>query len=227
VRNCCKQAWLGAMVTAEGTIQVWKQASKNMPTKAFGMRVMIYNTDAELIRTCEEILTSWGVSYSLNSRMTSKVGTKLITEIHVQALASVITLLEHIEMYLMGKREFALNVLQLANSRKESRMLGGIRTPWTAEQIAFALQIRENHMPYRKRANGETLTGSNTVLKAIPCQAKGSVISTLEGVETRSLNNVSNNTIHECPASSVEDEEIVRSSEKSEQEDKEPLKDIG
>ena len=68
-------------------------------------------------------------------------------------------------------------------------------------------------------ANGETAAGAadNGVLVAIPCQAEGSDEGTSEGVETRVVSNASDNRPHERPAAARAAEDIVRSSEKSEQ----------
>jgi len=53
------------------------------------------------------------------------------------------------------------------------------------------------------------------------------VYGSAEGSEIRFPSNASSNGIHERPAASLEVEDMTRSSEKSEREDKEPLKDIG
>jgi len=219
VRTCCEKVWLACVLDSEGSVQVWEQASINMPTRAHGIRVMLYNTDEAYVSECLRILSKWGVEPRVTRRRTSKVGKKIVAEMHIQVLNDVITVLENIIPHLFVKKNFAIAALGLAISRKTSRGLQGIHAPWTDDQVRLAQQIRKTYMPYRKRANGETLA---TKLQAIPCQAEGSADSTSEGVETRQANSTSSNLAHECPASLV-DEDIVQSSKKFEQGDKEPL----
>lgn len=85
---------------------------------------------------------------------------------------------------------------------------------WTEEKKQRCLELIKkiaDDFYFRVHANGETETVRPS---AIPCQASGSVESTEEGVETRSVNSASDNPTHECPAS-LRDDEIVRSTEKS------------
>jgi uncharacterized protein YqgV (UPF0045/DUF77 family) len=203
---------------------MWKQASRNMVTKAYGMKVMIYNTDSDYIAECFRILDKWGIQYRVTRRLTSKIGTKMITEIHTQALDSVLKVLMNIHEHLFAKQKAAIAMLGLALSRKASRDALGIRAPWTDDQIQAAKAFRRAYMPYRKRANGETLPGE---LEVIPCQALGSVKGTKVDVETTGMTNTTNNYLHELPATPDGVEDIVQSSEKSERGDKEPLKNIG
>jgi hypothetical protein len=182
-----------------------------MPTEAYGMKVLIYNSDESYAVRCMDILDELHVSYRQTARFTSKIGTKEVFEIHIQALDGVLALLDKIIPYLTAKREFAMAVYTLGSLRMRDRREIGLRAPWTEEQKALAREIRRTYMPYRKRANGETETVRPS---AIPCQASGSVKSTEEGVETRSVSSASDNPTHECPAS-LRDDEIVRSTEKS------------
>jgi hypothetical protein len=206
VRIESKKAWLACAIDSEGTVQVARQNSVNMHTSAYGLRVIIYNSDAAYISQVCDFLTAIGVEANYNpTRRTSKIGTKLVTEIRVQTLDSVITLLKAVIPFLTAKKAIATAVLGLALMRKQSRAKGE-RAPWTVEELEQAEYIRKTFMLY-SRANGETLPASE--LRAIPSEASGSEICTEEPLETRSTSIASSKSTHECPAPQ-EGDDIVR-----------------
>jgi nucleoid DNA-binding protein len=225
VRSCCEKAWLACAIDSEGSIQVWRQSSKNMKTRAFGMRVMIYNACPLYVARCVEILESLGIEAVTTHRMTSRTGNKLVTTVKVQRAEDVARILEQVAPFMTTKRAAALAVHGLAKFRVSSRKAHGQRTPWTDEQIELAELIRAEYMPVSERANGET-PPSHDATRAIPCQAEGSAESTSEGVETRDASSTCSNRPHECPAAPSGVEDIVRSSRKLESRDKELGEDI-
>lgn len=206
---------MACAIDSEGSIQVTTRASKNMPTRAHSLRVMIYNSDKSYVDQVCNILTSWDIQFVDKSRMTSKVGTLEVTSVIVQRMQSVKILLDKVIPYMTSKRGAAEAMLALAENRIVH--LGRHkRAPWTAHQLRLVEQFRRDFMP-KSFANGETLPSESS--RAIPCQAEGSVKSTSEGVETRGKSTASNNFLHECPAAFDKVEDIVRSSEKSEKTD--------
>jgi len=228
VRACCEKAWIAGVLDSEGTVNVWKQSSRNMKTRAFGMNICIFNNDKAFIEEVVRIFSVWGAAPSVSSRMTSKLSTRPVYEVHVRKLDDVVAILDNVVPYLIVKKEFGCAVLGLALARKVSRQLNGDRAPWTESEIRLAQAIRRQFMPYRKRANGEAHTGE---LRVIPCQAEGSTEGTSEGVEARDARSASSNRPHECPAPQrhllvVGGEEMVRSSVRAESRDKKPCEDI-
>lgn len=223
MRFCCEKAWLACAIDSEGSIQVWRQSSKNMKTQAFGMRIMIYNACPLYVERCTEILHNLGVEWVTTSRMTSKCGTKPVTTVKVQRTEDVANVLNKIAPYMTTKRAMAYAVHSLAKFRVINCRRNGQRTPWTEQELVLAESIREDFMPASKRANGEALPDED--LRVIPCQAEGSVKSTSEGVETRDASNASSNRPHECPAA-FKVEDIVQASGKPESGDKELHEDI-
>lgn len=220
-----KIAWLACAIDSEGTIQVTKQRSVNMPTSAYSLCVMIYNADEAYLSQCLSFLADVGVSVSwVSSRRTSKISKKNVGEIRIQGLEDVIAVLQKTIPFLTTKKAFASAVLGLAILREQSREARGARASWTESEMGLAEYIRKTFMPYSKCANGETETGE-VVLSAIPSEALGSETSTKEPLETRPASIASGNLAQECPASH-RDEDIVRSSGKPESGDKEPRADI-
>jgi len=183
---------------------------------------MVYNSDESYINQVRHILTSWNIRFVDKSRMTSKIGTIEVTSVIVQQMESVQMLLERVIPYMTSKRALGESMLALAENRIVHLGIHR-RAPWTKQQIKLAEQFRKDFMP-KSFANGETLPNESS--RAIPCQAEGSVKSTSEGVETRGKSIASNNFLHECPATSIEVEDIVRSSRKLESGDKELHEDI-
>lgn len=206
-----KKVWLACAIDSEGTIQVAKQRSVGMSTSAYGLRVIIYNSDAAYIDQTLAFLTAIGVEANYNpSRRTSKIGKKLVTEIRVQSLDGVIALLKAVIPFLTMKKAIAVAVLGLALMRKRSRAHGE-RAPWTVEELEQAEYIRKTFM-LCSRANGEALPASE--LRVIPSEASGSETGTEELLETRRILH-REQIFHERPAPQVGDD-IVRTSAKAE-----------
>lgn len=203
-----KKAWLACAIDSEGTIQVAKQRSVGLQTFAYGLRVIIYNSDAVYIDQTLSFLAAIGVEANYNpSRRTSKIGKKLVTEIRVQSLDSVIVLLKAVIPFLTAKKAIATAVLGLALMRKHSRAAGE-RARWTDEEIDQAEYIRKTFMLY-SRANGEALPASE--LRVIPSEASGSETGTEEPLETTAASIASSNRPQECPAPSrKQGDDIVR-----------------
>jgi len=223
VRECCERAWLACAVDSEGSVQVWRQSSSAVSTRAYGIRVSINNSDELYVDHVLGILVNLGISNWKTSRRTSAIGTKDVCEIKIAELDSIIKLLTAIHEFLISKRDFAEAALSLALMRKQSRNLFGQRAQWTDIECDLAESIRSKFMP-NSLANGETLPTSSKS-RAIPSEALGSTTSTKEPLETRTTSSACSNWSHECPAS-CKDEDIVRSSRKLESWDKEPSEDI-
>lgn len=227
MRDCCERAWLACAIDSEGSVQVWRQTSAAVSTRAYGIRVVVNNSDDVYNARVFEILNKLGVRNWKVSRRTSKIGTKLVCEIKVAELESIIKLLSSVMKYMTSKKDFAEQALALALMRKHNKSVNGGRAPWTDAECDFAENIRRQFMP-NSRANGETETIRSS---AIPCQAEGNAISTSEGVETRTPSSISSNESHECPAPQqhltvVGGEDIVRSTGKPVSGDKDLHEDI-
>jgi hypothetical protein len=162
-----------------------------------------------------------GVSNWNTSRRTSKVGTKDVCEIKVAELDSIIKILSAVGEHLTAKKAFSDKALALALLRRANRDEHGNRAPWTDAECALAEEIRAQFMP-ASLAYGETLANTSRVSKAIPSEAMGSTTSTMEPLEIRSASSASGKQIHECPATSQEAEDMIRSFAKAESWDKEP-----
>lgn len=208
-----KKAWLACAIDSEGSIQVARQASVNMPTSAYGLRVMVYNSDASYVEQVYSFLAAIGVEANYNpSRVTSRIGKKLVTEVRIQALDSVVVLLKAVIPFLTAKKAIASAVLGLALSRQRSKNAHGIRAPWTSEELEQAEYIRKTFM-LNSRANGEALPALE--LRVIPSEASGSETGTEEPLETRVARIASSNRPHECPAPSrKQGDDIVRTTAK-------------
>jgi len=226
VRECCKRAWLACAIDSEGSVQVWRQASSAVSTRAFGIRVVINNSDDSYVARVLEILSSIGVNNWKTSRRTSLIGTKDVVEVKVGELDSIIKVLQFVLADLTTKRDFAEAALALALMRRSNRDENGERAPWTDVECAFAESIRSKFMP-NSRANGETLTSVGAG-RAIPSEASGSADSTEEPLETRGATSAASTLPQERPAAltKVRVEDVVRSFEKSERQDKEPAESI-
>lgn len=204
---------------------MWRQSSTAVSTRAYGIRVVVNNSDDLYIERVLSILSNLGVSNWKTSRRTSLIGIKDVCEIKVAELDSIVKVLSATIEFMTSKKSFAEAALALALMRKQSREDHGQRAPWTDEECAFAERIRSKFMP-NSLANGELLADrGNSMLKTIPCQAPRSANSTGEGVETTFPSSTCSNGTHECPAPLV-GEDIVRSSRKLESWDKEPSEDI-
>lgn len=223
MRECCERAWLACAIDSEGSVQVWRQCSSAVSTRAYGIRVIINNSDESYVGRVLSILANMGISNWKMSRRTSAIGTKDVCEIKIGELDSIIKLLTTVHEFLTSKQDFAEAALSLALMRKQSRNLFGQRAQWTDAECDFAEHIRSKFMP-NSLAYGETLTTSSKS-RAIPSEALGSTTSTKEPLETRTTSSACSNWSHECPASDT-DEDIVRSSRKLESWDKEPSEDI-
>ncbi len=223
MRDCCERAWLACAIDSEGSVQVWRQSSLAVSTRAYGLRVVVNNSDDSYVSRVLAILNSLGVNNWRTSRRTSAIGTKDVCEIKIGELDSIIKVLSATIEFLTTKKKFAEVTLALALLRKQNRTLNGQRAPWTDAECELAESIRTTFMP-NSRANGEALpTPSES--RVIPSEALGSENSTKEPLETRTTSSASSNWSHECPAS-LRDEDIVRSSRKLESWDKEPSEDI-
>lgn len=224
MRECCERAWLACAIDSEGSIQVWRQTSSAVSTRAYGIRVVINNSDDSYVARVLDILHNFGVNNWKTSRRTSSIGTKDVCEIKIAELQSVIKVLSEVMEFLTTKRDFAEAALSLALMRKQSRNLFGERAQWTDAECDFAESIRSKFMP-NSRAYGEALP---TALESrvIPSEALGSVKSTKEPLETRTTSNASSNWSQECPATEMSVEDIVQTSRKLESRDKELGEDI-
>jgi hypothetical protein len=226
VRECCERAWLACSIDSKGSIQVWRQSSTAVSTRAYGLRVVINNSDDAYISRVLGILSNIGVSNWKTSRRTSAIGTKDVCEVKVAELDSIIKVLSTTMEFLTSKRDFAEAALSLALMRKQSRNLYGQRAQWTDIECDLAESIRSKFMP-NSLAYGETLPTSSKS-RVIPSQALGSVDgSTKEALETRTTSNACSNWSHECPAAVATVEDIVQTSRKLESRDKELGEDIG
>jgi hypothetical protein len=225
VKECCKRVWLACAIDSEGSIQVWRQSSSAVSTRAYGIRVVVNNSDEAYVARVLEILSSMGISNWKTSRRTSKIGTKDVCEIKIAELNSIIKVLTEVSEYMVSKKAFCDNALALALLRRANRDEHGERAPWTDAECALAEEIRAKFMP-ASFAYGETLTSAPCAARAIPSEASGSAISTDEPLETRTTSSTSSNWSHECPAASCEVEDIARSSAKAESRDKKLCEDI-
>ena len=223
MRECCERAWLACAIDSEGSVQVWRQSSSAVSTRAYGIRVSINNSDELYVDHVLGLLVNMGISNWKTSRRTSAIGTKDVCEIKIAELDSIIKLLTTVHEFLISKRDFAEAALSLALMRKQSRNLFGQRAQWTDAECDFAEHIRSKFMP-NSLAYGETLPASSKP-RAIPSEALGSTTSTKEPLETRTTSSACSNWSHECPASDT-DEDIVQNSRKLESWDKEPSEDI-
>jgi hypothetical protein len=223
VRECCERAWLACAVDSEGSVQVWRQTSSAVSTRAYGIRVIINNSDESYVSRVLGILSNMGISNWKISRRTSAIGTKDVCEIKVAELDSIIRLLTAIHEFLTSKRDFAEAALSLALMRKQSRNLFGQRAQWTDTECDLAESIRSRFMP-NSLAYGETRPAPSGS-RAIPSEALGSTTSTKEPLESRATSSACSNSLHECPAP-FEGEDVLRSSRKLESWDKEPNEDI-
>lgn len=225
MRECCERAWLACAIDSEGSVQVWRQCSSAVSTRAYGIRVIINNSDELYVTRVLDILRNIGITNWKTSRRTSAIGTKEVCEIKIGELDSIIKLLTTTLEFLVSKQDFAEAALSLALMRKQSRNLFGQRAQWTDIECDFAESIRSKFMP-NSLAYGETLPTSSKS-RVIPSEALGSVDgSTKEPLETRTTSNACSNWSHECPATDATVEDIVRSSRKLESWDKEPSEDI-
>jgi hypothetical protein len=193
-------------------------------TRAFGVRVIINNSDDAYVSRVLGILSSIGVNNWKIARRTSVIGTKDVVEVKIGELDSIITLLKFVVDELVVKREFAEASLALALMRRSNRDANGERTPWTDAECAFAQEIRSRFMP-NSCANGEARS-SVRAERVIPSEASGSAIGTEEPLETRGATSAASNLPHERPATPNGVEDVVRASEESERQDKEPAGDI-
>lgn len=221
MKECCNRVWLACAIDSEGSIQVWRQSSSAVSTRAFGIRVVINNSCDIYNARVFEILSNLGISNWRTSRRTSAIGTKDVCEIKIAELDSIIKVLSAVSEFLTSKKAFGDKALALALLRRANRDEHGDRAPWTDAECALAEEIRAQFMP-ASLANGETLAGASRALRAIPSEAMGSDQSTMEPLETRGASIASSNRPHECPASVKAEEDIVRSSAKVESWDKEP-----
>lgn len=204
---------------------MWRQSSTAVSTRAYGIRVVVNNSDDLYIERVLSILSNLGVSNWKTSRRTSSIGTKDVCEIKIGELDSIVKVLSATIEFMTSKKSFAEAALALALMRKQSREDHGQRALWTDEECAFAERIRSKFMP-NALAYGEALAGrSDSMLKVIPSEAMGSVDSTMEPLESRDASNASSNRPQECPAP-LEGEDVLRSSRKLESWDKEPSEDI-
>jgi hypothetical protein len=190
-------------------------------TRAYGIRVVVNNSDDLYNARVLEILGGMGISNWTTSRRTSKVGTKDVCEIKVAELDSIIKLLSAVSEHLTAKKAFSEKALALALLRRANRDEHGNRAPWTDAECALAEEIRAQFMP-ASLAYGETLTSAPRVSRAIPSEVMGSTTSTMDPLETRAASSASSNQPHECPATSQEAEDVVQSFAKAESWDKEP-----
>lgn len=225
MRECCERAWLACSIDSEGSVQVWRQSSTAVSTRAYGLRVVINNSDDAYISRVLGILSNIGVSNWKTSRRTSAIGTKDVCEVKVAELDSIIKVLSTTIEFLTSKRDFAEAALSLALMRKQSRNLYGQRAQWTDIECNLAESIRSKFMP-NSLAYGETLPTSSKS-RAIPSEALGSTTSTKEPLETRATSSACSNSPHECPAAMAIAEDIVQNSRKLESRDKELGEDIG
>jgi hypothetical protein len=223
VQECCKRAWLACAIDSEGSIQVWRQSSSAVSTRAFGIRVVINNSDDAYVARTLEILGSIDVNNWTTARRTSAIGTKDVVEIKIGELNSIIKVLEFVVDDLTVKKGFAEGALALAFMRRSNRDEHGERAPWTDVECEFAEQLRKKFMP-NSCAYGETLPACEP--RVIPSEASGSASrSTEEPLERRGASSTSSNRPHECPASQVDDD-VRRSSGKPESQDNNPGEDI-
>lgn len=223
MRECCERVWLACAIDSEGSIQVWRQSSSAVSTRAYGIKIVINNSDDLYNERVFTILNNLGVSFWNTSRRTSAIGTKDVCEIKIGELDSVIRILTCVSEHLTSKKAFAEAALSLALMRRQNRNEHGDKAPWTDLECALAENIRSKFMP-NSRAYGEALPAPSGS-RVIPSEALGSVESTKEPLETRTTSNASSNWSHECPAP-FEGEDVVQSSRKLESRDKELCEDI-
>lgn len=223
MQECCKRAWLACAIDSEGSVQVWRQSSSAVSTRAYGIRVVINNSDDLYNARVLEILSSIGVSNWKTSRRTSKIGTKDVCEIKVAELDSIIKVLSFVSDELVSKKSFADGALSLALLRRSNRDENGERAPWTDVECLLAEELRSRFMP-NSCAYGETYS-DRVAAKAIPSEASGSTKSTEEPLERRAPSSACSNEPHECPASLVDDD-VRRSPVKAGSRDNNPCEDI-
>ena len=111
MRECCERVWLACAIDSEGSIQVWRQTSMAVSTRAYGIRVVINNSNDAYNARVFEILDNLGIRNWKIARRTSKIGTVDVCEIKVAELDSIIKLLSAVAEHLTAKRDFAEQAL--------------------------------------------------------------------------------------------------------------------
>jgi hypothetical protein len=186
VRENWARSWVACAIDSEGSLTLARtnfyDAAKGRkkkwgtPEGTYVPYTNIYNTDMRYINHCFEIIKSWGVDCcvrQLSKQPKKKASYKTGYGVIVCGLEPVSTLLSIVLPYMVIKGDFASSLISLCAYRmSEVRREGNnSKTPWSAEAVCMAKEIRERFMPRRNRANGETLLSVGAE-RAIPCQAE-------------------------------------------------------
>jgi hypothetical protein len=228
-----EMAWLACAMDSEGSLCVSLKV-KDGAKLYLRPIIEINNTSRAYIQRCCDLLDNLGIdSYSVYERFPSFSATKSVHILNIRGQKSVVTLLSAVSPYLIIKQDFAYAIIGLFGDHK-------LNSGWSEKEIAAAIAVRTVYMPRSIHGNGEVETTREDALKlvaefkalgftrasVIPSEALGSVCSTREPLESRAMSNADNKSLHECPATAMTVEDVLRSSRKLESWDKEPSEDI-
>lgn len=105
----CKLAWLAGIVDGEGCFSIFRHCRgldrAGQPYEHTSASITITNSCAALLDTARSILTALGVKYKYLQPRNSH--TRRVMRIQVRNYASILTLLDAVDAYLVGKAEQA------------------------------------------------------------------------------------------------------------------------
>ena len=147
-------SWLGGVIDGEGMITAIKRSTAGRVQNGFAPRISITNTDPVMIDEVVSILRETGLAFHLQQK--DGIGTwKRKLEVIIEGFKRCSQALPVLLPYLVSKREKAERLLRLCESRIQSNS-----APYTAEQVALALSLRErssNRSETTRRAPGSSV----------------------------------------------------------------------
>ena len=135
-------AWLAGIIDGEGCLTLFHRTNKSSSGQTItsvSANLTITNSSYALVNECRRILDGLGVKYSYLTPRNSAA--RPIRRLQVKNYASLMTLLEAIEPYSVGKREQVLLMKDFASKAAARKGFRG-----TVERRDYATKMRElNH----------------------------------------------------------------------------------
>ena len=206
-KNVADIAWLAGIVDGEGCFSVKRPIARGDggPGRSpYQVWLVVCNTSKPMVDKIVKILADLEISHQPVRRVwKGSKATRWQFWIHVARKDQLLRLTQILLPYLVAKHDEATVVEWFLSRSCQARAY---------KQTSIDKQVLDT-LAVMKRNGGEAPTEIREFLReVIPSQASfGQLpkVVELEGVETRSVS-PNNNPIHECPAPSVEGDDIVR-----------------
>ncbi len=134
--------WLGGIIDGEGAIMAIKRSEKHR-TNSYVPKITIVNTNPIIIRDCLSILETVGLPHYVQTKE-GKGTWKTKIEIIIAGYKRVSKVLPILLPFIRSKKNQALKLLELVNSRLEKQANGrGIHAPYSDYEIKLTKEIKQ------------------------------------------------------------------------------------